>query len=123
MEEASRRGKDLSRPSGGRSPATSGFGLLTGVEEAYRGLGVEVVKAAVVDYAEGVGLRLKRRRIVESRSYGETMYRAASAESFFKSGRSRLFCDIDGEYLMRVTERMVRDELKSETRAVSCFGG
>ena len=123
MEESSRRGKDLSRPWGDRSPATSGFGLLTGVEEAHRGLGVEVVKAAVVDYAEGVRLRLKRRRIVESRSHSATMYLAATAESFFKSGRSRIYCDIDGEYLMRETERMVRDELKREARAVPCFGG
>lgn len=114
MEEASRRGKDLSRPWGGRSPATSGFGLLTGVEEAYRALAVEVVKAAVVDYAEDVRLRLKRRRKVESRSHGATMYRATTAERFFTSGRSRIFCDIDGEYLMRETERMVRDELKGE---------
>ena len=104
MEEASRRGKDLSRPWGGRSPATSGFGMLTGVEEAYRALAVEVVK-------------------VESRSHGATMYRATTAERFFTSGRSRLFCDIDGEYLMRETERMVSDELKGEARAVSCSGG
>lgn len=123
MEEASRRGKDLSRPWGDRSPATSGFGLLTGVEEAYRALAVEVVKAAVVDYAEGVRLRLKRRRMVESRSHGATMYRAATAERFFTSGRSRLFCDIDGEYLMREIEKGVEDELKRAARAVSCFGG
>ena len=97
--------------------------MLTGVEEAYRALAVEVVKAAVVDYAEGVRLRLKRRRKVESRSHGATMYRATTAERFFTSGRSRLFCDIDGGYLMRETERMVRSEHKSETRAVPCLGG
>ena len=104
-------------------PLPGDIGMLTGVEEAYRALAVEVVKAAVVDYAEGVRLRLKRRRRVESRSHGATMYRATTAERFFTSGRSRLFCDIDGGYLMRETERMVRNEYKSEARAVSCFGG
>lgn len=123
MEAESRRGKDLGRPSERRGVPTSGFGMPTGVEEAYRALVVAVVRKAAVDYAEGVRLSLKARCRVGSRRASTIAYRAASAKSFFSSGRCRSFCDIDGEYLMREIEGEVMDELKSETRAVFCFGG
>lgn len=123
MEAESRRGKDLGRPSERRGVPTSGFGMLTGVEEAYRALAVAVVREAAKDYAEGVRLSLKAKCRVGSRRASTIAYRAASAMSFFLSGRCRAFCDIDGEYLMREIEREVRDELKSAARAVSFFGG
>lgn len=118
-----KRGKHLSRPDERRGFATSGFGMLTGDEAAYRTLAVEVVRLAVADYAEGLRHRYKAQRRKGWLPAGWVLRRASTAESFFKSGRSRAFCDIDGEYLMRETERMVRDELKREPRAVSCFGG
>lgn len=104
MEEASRRGKELSRPWGGRSPATSGFGLLTGVEEAYRALAVEVVKAAVVDYAEGVRLsqetaqsrKPKSWRDYVPRHYGRALFREWAQQAFLRH-RWRVSHAGDGE--------------------------
>ena len=123
MDGDRRRGKDLRHADGGRTMATSAFGMSTGTEGCYRTLAVEVVRLAVADYAEG----LRHRHKMQSRKSwvpaGRILHRAGTAESFFKSGRSRAFCDIDGGYLMRETERMVRDEFKREPRAVSCFGG
>ena len=123
MDGDRRRGKDLRHASSRRAMPTSCFGMSTGTEERYRELEVEVVRLAVADYAEGLRHRHKVQRRKGWLPAGWVLHRASTAESFFKSGRSRAFCDIDGEYLMRETERMVRDELKSEARAVSCFGG
>nr|DAN44402.1 MAG TPA: hypothetical protein [Caudoviricetes sp.] len=123
MDGDRRRGKDLRYADGRHAAPTSCFGMSTGTEGCYRTMAVEVVRLAVADYAEG----LRHRHKMQSRKSwvpaGRILHRAGTAESFFKSGRSRAFCDIDGEYLMRETERMVRDELKREPRAVSCFGG
>lgn len=123
MDGDRRRGKDLRHADGRHAAPTSCFGMSTGTEGCYRTLAVEVARLAVADYAEGLRHRHKMQNRKSWVPAGRILHRAGTAESFFKSGRSRAFCDIDGGYLMRETERMVMDELKREARAVPCFGG
>ena len=62
MDGDRRRGKDLRHADGGRTMATSAFGMSTGTEGCYRTLAVEVVRLAVSDYAEGLRHRHKMQR-------------------------------------------------------------
>ena len=118
MDEGSRRGKDLAKPRERSGPAVSGFGMITGLEGCYVRLAVEVVRVAVEDYMDLLRLHMNRARY--SRWYytkhRRELYRA---KTFLQSNRCKKFCNVDGEYLMRLAERRVASESEGGTSAVS----
>lgn len=118
MDEGSRRGKDLGKPQERRGPAVSGFGMTTGLEEYYAGLAVEVVRVAVEDYMDL--LRLQKNCARYSRWYYTKHRRELDrAKTFLQSNRCKMFCNVDGEYLMHLAERRVASELEGRASAVS----
>lgn len=118
MDEGSRRGKDLAKPRERSGPAVSGFGMITGLEGCYVRLAVEVVRVAVEDYMDLLRLHMNRARY--SRWY-YTKHRQEldRAKAFLQSNRCKRFCNIDGEYLMRLAERKVASESEGGASAVS----
>lgn len=118
MDEGSRRGKDLAKPQERRGPAVSGFGMTTGREGCYARLAVEVVRVAVEDYMDLLRLYMNRTRY--SRWYYTKHRRELDrAKAFLQSNRCKKFCDVDGEYLMRLAERRVASEPERGASAVS----
>lgn len=118
MDEGSRRGKDLAKPQERRGPAVSGFGMTTGIEGCYARLAVEIVRVAVDDYMDLLRLYMNCARY--SRWYYTKHWRELDrAKAFLQSDRCKKFCDVDGEYLMRLAERMVASEPERGASAVS----
>ena len=118
MDEGSRRGKDLAKPRERSGPAVSGFGMITGLEGCYVRLAVEVVRVAVEDYMDLLRLHMNRARY--SRWYYTRHRRELDrAKTFLQSNRCKRFCNIDGEYLMRLAERRVASESEGGASAVS----
>lgn len=118
MDEGSRRGKDLAKPRERSGPAVSGFGMITGLEGCYVRLAVEVVRVAVEDYMDLLRLHMNRARY--SRWYYTKHRREFDrAKTFLQSNRCKRFCNIDGEYLMRLAERRVASEPEGGASAVS----
>ena len=118
MDEGSRRGKDLAKPRERSGPAVSGFGMITGLEGCYVRLAVEVVRVAVEDYMDLLRLHMNRARY--SRWYYTKHRRGLDrAKTFLQSNRCKRFCNIDGEYLMRLAERRVASESEGGASAVS----
>lgn len=111
MDEGSRRGKDLAKPRERRGPAVSGFGMTTGLEGCY-------ARLAVDDYMDLLRLYMNRARY--SRWYYTKHRRELDrAKAFLQSNRCKKFCDVDGEYLMRLAERRVASEPERGASAVS----
>lgn len=118
MDEGSRRGKDLAKPRERSGPAVSGFGMITGLEGCYVRLAVGVVRVAVEDYMDLLRLHMNRARY--SRWYYTKHRRELDrAKTFLQSNRCKRFCNIDGEYLMRLAERRVASESEGGASAVS----
>lgn len=118
MDGGSRRGKDLAKPQERRGPAVSGFGMTTGLEGCYVRLAVEIVRVAVEDYMDLLRLHMNRARY--SRWYYTKHRRELDmAKSFLQSNRCKRFCNVDGEYLMRLAERRVASESEGGASAVS----
>lgn len=118
MDEGSRRGKDLAKLRERSGPAVSGFGMITGLEGCYVRLAVEVVRVAVEDYMDLLRLHMNRARY--SRWYYTKHRRELDrAKTFLQSNRCKRFCNIDGEYLMRLAERRVASESEGGASAVS----
>ena len=118
MDEGSRRGKDLAKPRERSGPAVSGFGMITGLEGCYVRLAVEVVRVAVEDYMDLLRLHMNRARY--SRWYYTKHRRELDrAKTFLQSNRCKKFCNVDGEYLMRLAERRVASESEGGASAVS----
>ena len=118
MDEGSRRGKDLAKPRERSGPAVSGFGMITGLEGCHVRLAVEVVRVAVEDYIDLLRLHMNCARY--SRWYYTKHRRELDgAKTFLQSNRCKRFCNIDGEYLMRLAERRVASESEGGASAVS----
>lgn len=118
MDEGSRRGKDLAKPRERSGPAVSGFGMITGLEGCYVRLAVEVVRVAVEDYMDLLRLHMNRARYSRW-YYTKRRQELDRAKTFLQSNRCKRFCNIDGEYLMRLAERRVASESEGGASAVS----
>lgn len=118
MDEGSRRGKDLAKLRERSGPAVSGFGMITGLEGCYVRLAVEVVRVAVEDYMDLLRLHMNRARY-SRRYYTKHRRELDRAKTFLQSNRCKKFCNVDGEYLMRLAERRVASESEGGTSAVS----
>ena len=78
------------------------------INEAYENLANDIVKQAVVDYKEPL------RKLMKNPNDKEAKHEAERIERFFHSGWYTQLTGIDGDWLIRKTKEMVKEEIREK---------